>query len=139
MNQITLPVSQLRTALSGLSKIISKRAVQPLLQHVRVERLSDGGWTISATDLDASASYRFEQGAEGNAESILVPFCPLHSIIKGCVGKENIGLAKASGDRVLIRYQIGGQDAEQQVPSLPAEEWPAVPNINGEPVLLNGR
>ena len=27
---------------------------------------------------------------------------------------------------------------EQQVPSLPAEEWPAAPKINGERVLLNG-
>src|SRR6266480_5007264 len=109
MNQITLPVSELKIALSGLSKIISKRAVLPVLQHVRVERLADGALTISATDLEASASYRFEQGGQGNAESILVPFTPLHSIVKGCAGKENIGLEKSSGDHVLIRYQIGRQ------------------------------
>jgi DNA polymerase III sliding clamp (beta) subunit (PCNA family) len=138
MNQITLPVSELKTALSGISKIISKRAVLPVLQHVRVERLSDGALTISATDLEAFTSYRFEEGGEGNAESILVPFTPLHSIVKGCGGKENIGLEKSRGDHTLIRYQIGGQEAEQQVPSLPADEWPAVPKINGERVLLNG-
>ncbi len=138
MNKITLPVSELKTAFSGLSKIISKRAVLPVLQHVRVERLSDGALTISATDLDAFASYRFEQGGEGNAESMLVPFAPLHSIIKGCAGKESIGLEKSTGDRIAIRYQIGGQDAEQQVPSLPVEEWPTPPKINGERVLLNG-
>src|SRR5437762_13812549 len=89
MNQITLPVSELKTALSGLSKIIRKRAVLPVLQHVRVERQSDGALTISATDLEAFTSYRFEEGGEGNAEStILVPFSPLHSIVKGCAGKE---------------------------------------------------
>ena len=138
MNKITLPVSELKTAFSGLSKIISKRAVLPVLQHVRIERLSDGALTISATDLEAFASYRFEQGGEGNAESILVPSFPLHSIVKGCAGKENIGLEKLTGDRIAIRYQIGGQETEQQVPSLPAEEWPAAPKINGERVLLNG-
>src|SRR5205809_7985152 len=100
MNEITLPVSELKTAFSGLSKIISKRAVLPVLQHVRVERLADGAFTISATDLDAFASYRLEQSEEGNAESILVPFTTLHSIVKGSAGKENIGLTKASGDRV---------------------------------------
>jgi DNA polymerase III sliding clamp (beta) subunit (PCNA family) len=138
MNKITLPAGELKMALSGLSKIISKRAALPVLQHVRVERLSDGALTISATDLDAFASYRFEEGGEGNAESILVPLPPLHSIVKGCAGKENIGLEKLTGDRIAIRYQIGGQDAEQQIPFLPVEEWPAPPKINGERALLNG-
>src|SRR5882672_10400081 len=87
MNKITLPVSELKTALLGLSKIISKRAVLPVLQHVRIERLADGALTISGTDLDAFTSYQFEQGGEANAESILVPFSPLHSIVKGCPGK----------------------------------------------------
>ena len=138
MNQITLPANELKTALSGLSKIITKRAVLPVLQHVRLERLADGALTISATDLEAFASYRFEQGRQGNAESILVPFTSLHSIVKGCAGKENIDLEKSSVDKVLIRYQIGGHQAEQQVPSLPVEEWPPPPRINGERVLLNG-
>jgi DNA polymerase III sliding clamp (beta) subunit (PCNA family) len=138
MNKITLPAGELKIALSGLSKIISKRAVLPVLQHVRVEQLSDGALTISATDLEAFTSYRFEQGGEENAESILVPFSPLHSIIKGCAGKENIGLENLTGDHVVIRYQIGGQETEQQIPSLPAEEWPVAPQINGERVLLNG-
>src|ERR1700757_4088735 len=102
MKQIILPVSELKTPLSGLSKIISKRAVLPVLQHVRVERLADGALTISATDLDAFTAYQFEQNGEGNAESILVPFTSLHSIVKGCAGKESIGLEKSSGDRVLI-------------------------------------
>ncbi len=138
MNKITLPVSKLKTALSGISKIISKRAVLAVLQHVRVERLSGGALTLSATDLEAFVSYRLEQGEEGDAESMLVPFTPLHSIVKGSAGRESIGLEKSSGDHVVIRYQIGGQEAEQQVPSLPGEEWPAVPKINGERVLLNG-
>src|SRR5437773_3741139 len=102
MNEIILPVSELKMALSGLSKIISKRAALPVLQHVRVERLSGGALTISATDLEAFTSYRFEQGGEGKAESILVAFSPLYSIVKGCAGKENIRLEKASGDHALI-------------------------------------
>src|SRR5437763_14308381 len=89
MNQITLPVSELKSALSGLNKIISKRAVLPVLQHVRVERLSDGALTISATDLEAFTWYQFEQSGEGNADAILVPFSSLHSVVKGCAGKEN--------------------------------------------------
>ena len=138
MNQINLPVSELKTALSGLSKIISKRTGLPVLQHVRIERLPDSAPTISATDLDAFTSYRFEENGEANAGSILVPFAPLQSIVKGCLGEEKIGLGKPGEDHVLIRYQIGGQNAEQRVPTLPIGEWPAAPKISGKLVTLDG-
>src|SRR6266404_7908436 len=88
MNNITLPVRELKTALAGLSRVISKRASLPVLQHARIERAADGATTISATDLDAFASYRFAEGSEGKAESILVPFESLHSIAKGCGADE---------------------------------------------------
>jgi DNA polymerase III sliding clamp (beta) subunit (PCNA family) len=112
-------VSELKTALSGLSKLISKRAVLLVLQHVRVERLPDGASTISATDLEAFTSYRFEQGGEGNAESILVPFGHLHSIVKNCAGKETIGLEKSSGDHALFVIKSAGIRRNSKFPLFP--------------------
>src|SRR6266478_4437655 len=41
MNNITMPVRELKTALTGLNKVISKRTSLPVLQHVRIERLAD--------------------------------------------------------------------------------------------------
>ena len=138
MNNVTLPIGELKIALTGLSKVISRRATLPVLQHVRVERVADGVTTISATDLDAFLSYRFAEGSEGKAESILVPFDSLNTIVKRCGADENIGLEKSSGDHAVIRYNIGSQPAEQRVESLPPDEWPPTPNINGERVLLDG-
>ena len=138
MNNITLPVREVKTALTGLSKIISKRANLPVLQHVRVERATDAATTISATDLDVFASYRFEHGSEGKAESILVPFAPLNTIVKGCGADEMIGIEKSSREHALVRYQIGGHAAEQRVESLPTDEWPPTPKITGKRVLLEG-
>ena len=138
MNNITMPVRELKTALTGLSKVISKRASLPVLQHVRAERAADGATTISATDLDAFASYRFTEGSEGKAESILVPFPALNSIVKHCGADETIGFEKSSGEHALIYYQIGGHAAEQRVASLPSDEWPPTPELKGERVLLDG-
>lgn len=138
MNNITLPVRELKTALTGLSKIISKRASLPVLHHVRVERATDGATTISATDLDALASYRFAEGSEGKAESILVPFAPLNTIVKGCGADDVIGIEKSSREHALVRYQIDGHAAEQRVESLPSDEWPPTPKINGKRVLVDG-
>ena len=138
MNNITLPVRELKTALTGLSKIISKRASLPVLQHVRIDRAANGAMTISATDLDAFASYRFSEGSEGNAESILVPFAPLNSIVKHCGADQTIGLEKPSRDHAVIHYEIGGHAAEQRIESLPSDEWPPPPKVKGERVLLDG-
>jgi len=138
MNNITLPVRELKTALTGLSRVISRRASLPVLQHVRAERAADGAMTISATDLDAFASYRFADGSEGKAESILVPFTALNSIVKSCGADEAITIEKSSGDHAVIHYQIGSQAAQQRVASLPSDEWPPPPAINGERVLLDG-
>src|SRR6266568_8985178 len=138
MNNISLPVRELKTALTGLSKVISKRASLPVLQHVRVERAADGATTISATDLDAFASYRFSEGSEGKAESILVPFESLNSIVKRSGADESVTLEKPSASRAIIHYPIGTDTIERHVESLPSDEWPPTPKINGERVLLDG-
>jgi DNA polymerase III sliding clamp (beta) subunit (PCNA family) len=137
-NIITMSVRELKTALAGLSKVISKRASLPVLQQVRVERAAEGVTTISATDLDAFASYRFAEGSEGKGESILVPFESLHSIAKGCAGGETIGIEKSTGDHAIIHYPIGGGTVERNVESLPSDEWPPPPKVNGERALLDG-
>ena len=138
MNKITLPVSELKTALAGLGKVVSKRASLPALQHVRVERLTDGAVAMSATDLDSFASYRFEQASEGKAESMLVPFESLNSIVKRSATNENITIEKLSASRAIIHYPIGGDTVERHVESLPSDEWPPPPKINAERVLVDG-
>ena len=138
MNNIRLPVRELKTALTGLNKVMSKRASLPVLQLIRVERAADGATSISATDLDAFASFRFSKRSEGKAESILVPFESLHSIAKGCAGEETIAIEKSTGDRAIIHYPIGGGTVERHVESLPSDEWPPTPELKGERVLLDG-
>ena len=67
-----------------------------------------------------------------------MPFESLHSIAKGCAGEETITIEKSTGDRAVIHYPIGGGTVERHVESLPSDEWPPPPKINGERVLLDG-
>jgi DNA polymerase III sliding clamp (beta) subunit (PCNA family) len=136
MNPITLPVAELKPALIGLGKIISRRTTLPVLGHVLVERNPDGWVTLAATDLDNTARVRLEQPGDGGPASLLVPFAELQKTVKSCTNGENITLETSGKQQVTLRYPIGSQFAEQKVESLPVEDFPPLPEIGGTPVPL---
>jgi DNA polymerase III sliding clamp (beta) subunit (PCNA family) len=135
MNPITLPIAELKPALIGLGKIISRRTTLPVLGHLLVQRNPDGWITLAATDLDTTASVRLEQPGEGGPVSLLVPFAELQKIAKSCKNGENISVA-GTGNQVTLRYPIGSQFAEQKVESLPVEDFPTLPKMEGAPAPL---
>ena len=135
MNTITLPVAELKAALIGLGKIISRRTTLPVLGHILVERSPDGWVTLAATDLDSTATVRLEQPGDGGSTSLLVPFADLQKILKSCKPGEDIIVA-GSGKEVILRYPIGSQFAEQKVESLPVTDFPTMPRIETLPVPL---
>ena len=51
--EIILPVPELKQALSGLNKIVSKKTTLPVLSCVKVSRGRNGEVSLQATDLDA--------------------------------------------------------------------------------------
>jgi len=136
MNPITLPVAELKPALIGLGKIISRRATLPVLGHVLVERNRDGWITLAATDLDNTARVRLEQPGDGGPASLLVPFTELQKTVKNCTNGENITLETSGKQQVTLRYPIGTQFAQQKVESLPVEDFPPLPEIGGTAVPL---
>ena len=135
INSITLPVAELKPALIGLGKIISRRMTLPVLGCLLVQRNPDGWVTLTATDLDSTASVRLEQPGEGGPASLLVPFAELQKTVKSCKPGEDITVA-GSGNQVTLRYPIGSQFAEQKVESLPVEDFPPALKIDGTPVPL---
>ena len=111
MTPITLPVAELKPALTGLSKIISRRTTLPVLGHLLVQRNSDGWTTLAATDLDTTASVRLEQPGEGGPASLLIPFAELQKTVKSCKPGEDITVEVSSKQQVTLRYPIGTQFA----------------------------
>ena len=133
---ISLPVAELKPALLGLGKIISRASTLPVLQTIKVDRTRDGWTTLTSTDLDHFVTVRLEQPSEGAPESILIPYEALNRITKRCGKTDSITVEKAEGDKALIEFPIGNQTVQEHVESLPSEEYPQVPRIKTDPVPI---
>ena len=137
MSPITLPIAELKPALTGLAKVIHRHSALPVLNHIRIERTPDGWVTFTATDLDHFVTVRSDLPSPGEPISLLVPYDALIKIIKGRSKDEEILLTPGENSSVSIRAAIGDQFAETKVESLPVEEFPALPTIGGDPIGLN--
>ncbi|MEN9634742.1 MAG: hypothetical protein RL077_3146 [Verrucomicrobiota bacterium] len=132
---IELPVAEWKTALTGLSKVISKRTSLPVLEHLRVTRTAAGAVTLQATDLDVTATYLAAQPNAGEPCDFLVPFAPLNQSVKG--SKEIVQrIAEADGP-IRLRTFIGASPMEQAFAPLPVDEFPPMPLVTGNPVPLD--
>ncbi len=136
MKPITLPIAELKPALSGLSKLIRKSASIPVLKHIKVERTAEGWITLTATDLDAFATVRLEQPAPDEPFTILVPHEELARTVKTCAKNDNILVAPGANNTGYIQYGLGTQLAEIEFESLPVAEFPEAPYINAAPIPL---
>ena len=130
MKEITLPVSELKQALPGLSKIVGRRSSLPVLQTIRIARDADGKVSIQASDLDSCATYSFKEAQSGPAVELLVPLEQLVKTAKGLKSEGTIGLVPDGKEKVKLRYSIGGNMVEQNVTTLPVAEFPPTPKVN---------
>ena len=141
MSKLALPIAELKPALVGLGKIITKRTTLPVLHHLKIERTKDGWIALTATDLDHFITVRLEQPSTGDPISLLVPYDELLKITKNCPKTDTLLLSQTdengSGASVIIEYAIGTQVAETKVASLPPQDFPEIPRIKGEPVAID--
>ena len=136
MSKISLPIAELKPALAGLGKVISKSSTLPVLKMVKLDRTKDGWITLTGTDLDAFVTVRLEEPAGGETASILIPYDDLAKCTKGCATGEAITV-EHTGKEAVLHYPVGQQTARINVESLPVEEYPPVPKIKSEPVAIN--
>ena len=136
MNPITLPMAELKPALTGLGKLIQKSHGLPVLKTIKVERTAEGWVSLTATDLDAFATVRLEQPAQGEPFALLVPHEDLARTVKTCGKDENILVAPGNNQTGFIQYGLGSQIAEIQFEALPVVEFPETPRISGDPIPL---
>ena len=136
MSQFALPIAELKPALAGLGKIITKRRTLPVLDTIRIERTKDGWIALTATDLDHHVTVRLEQPGEGEPAALLVPYDELLKTCKACGSGEEILVERTGKITAAIKYRIGQQFVETKVESLPVEEFPEIPRIKGDAIAL---
>ncbi|MEP6671429.1 MAG: DNA polymerase III subunit beta [Chthoniobacter sp.] len=137
MNPISLPISELKPALAGLGKVISKRNTLPILSHVRIERTPTGHVELGVTDLDTALVARLDTPDQGEPVAFLVPYEELTHTAKGCRAGDTLILAPVAPQRVALKFPVAGQIIEHRCESLPVEEFPSIAEIRGEPITLD--
>lgn len=128
-NAITLPYKDLKSAVSGLGKVVSKTHSLPIVTSVRINRDKSGQVSIQATDLDSFTTYRFDQPQEAKAETIIVPFKELVAAVKNSSSSENIQVEQTAAAQGVIRYNVGATPMQQRVECLEHKDWPTLPEI----------
>ena len=136
MKPITLPVAELKPALTGLGKVLPGRSTLAILNNIKIERTNDGWIALTSTDLDRWATVRLEHPAEGPPAQVLLPFDQLSQIVKSCGKGESIEVM-STGDHNLIRFPLGDTLGESKVSFIPPDEFPATPRIKCEAIPLS--
>lgn len=133
---IQMPVLALKTAIAGLSKVISKKNTLPVLGAVKITRLAAGQLSLEGTDLDACAIYTTETTKGGKDSTILIPFEELAAVVKGCPKSAFIDLTLEK-DTARLRYPVGGTWLEKPITTFSEDEWPVIPRIETSPATLS--
>ncbi len=134
--EITLPVSELKSALPGLNKVAARKSYLPVLQNIKVSRHRNGLVTLQATDLDSFATYTVTGRQPGEPVDLLVPLEQLNKAFKCSGSKDDVALI-CEGKETKLRYSIAGTPVHQPVTVMPVNEWPPVPQIKAESFKLD--
>ena len=134
---IKIPVTELKTALLGLGKVLHRASTLPVLTTVRVERDRQGITHLTCTDLDAFVTLRLETpGTLGIPTKFLVPFVDLQKLSKTCPLEQILELEPVAEDKVLTRYHLNNHPVEQAFTVPPAADFPELPPIKAAPIQL---
>lgn len=136
MNTLQLPVKELRPALAGFSKVLTKRSTLRVLQCIRVRRDPNGSIELSVSDLDRSATCALDTRDAGKSLSVLVPFEDLNNVVKSSGPDDLVHIDQIDETTASIRFLLGGQTVEHPVGTPPVEEFPEDLRIEGTKVPL---
>ncbi len=135
MKPITLPIAELKPALTGLAKIINTRATLAVLGTIKVERTADGWIALTSTDLDRWVTVRLEHPTEGPPATVLLAYDQLSQLVKSCGKGESIEVESTS-EASIIRFPLGDTTGESKVPFISPNEFPLIPKMKNEAIPL---
>lgn len=122
--QITIQVSELKSALTGFSKVVNKRTTLPVLGCILFQS-KQGLLQLTATNLD---DYIVRSIASGSGEiHAAIPLESINKIVKGCDPASEL-LIEAGKTEVQIKYPFASTTLTEKVALLPVEEFPSIPN-----------
>ena len=120
--KLSIPRSELKDALYGLSKVVNQRASVPVLSCLRLDA---EGQTVRLTGTDISQTVVCEIAVAEpvqSAVSVLIPLDALQSVLKTAQGP-NIEVEPGK-DAVTIVAEVAGQNIGRRVETPDIKDWP---------------
>jgi DNA polymerase-3 subunit beta len=122
--KLTIPRSEIKEAVAGLSRIVANKTTLPVLGCVRFD--VNGAVTVTATDLEQTARYRFA-GAQSQGEgTFIVPLAAIKDMAKGN-DREQIEFETTDGTTVTVTNNVGAHAVKHPIGGTPSDEWPVCP------------
>jgi DNA polymerase III sliding clamp (beta) subunit (PCNA family) len=124
MNQITLPVSEVKTAFAGLSKIINRGAAIPALRSVRFTRTPEGQVSMACANLEGMAVYCLPNPEPGPVLDLLAEYEQINNTLKKSSGTDSLTIRMESDQKVVLGSQLREIRIEEVLNTAPIEDWP---------------
>jgi len=134
--EIKLPVSELKSVLPALAKVLIRHSSLPVLQQIRIDRSTEGVVQLQVTDLDTFASCRLTAMQPGKPVAVLIPFERLSKTVKGCSPTDILTLL-GDEQNLTLRYTLAGRPVDQTLTPISPDEWPKEPKIEAPAVTLD--
>lgn len=120
--KISVTRQELKTAVTGLSKVVDSNSYLPVLSRVKFTT-GQNGVSVTGTNLDEYAEYSFTESKTDGAGSALVPLAVLKGFTKGA-DSDHIEIS-AGKDSVYVVNHIGSQSITKNPDFVPLDDWPA--------------
>lgn len=118
----SIPRSELKEALVGLSKVVNARANPPILSHVRLDA-EDQTIRLTGTSIDQTAVYAIAVAEPVLAPiAVLIPIAELQAVLKTAQGPDIV--IELGRDAVTITATVAGQRIGRRIETPDIKEWP---------------
>ena len=122
--RISMQRSELKEAISGLSRVMSRHPSFPALEHIRFSGIGRAV-RLTATDREQTATYTPENATADIGPGFLVMLEALKPFTKGN-NKDMLGFYH-TGDNVIVTNPVGSQAFTTSLETMPVEEFPPDP------------
>ena len=127
--QVTLTRSDLKTMVSGFTKVIPRKSTLPLLHHVLVRPGQDDIVEIVATNLEETLVYNLMGQSVGEFVPFLFPFAELKTLASGLSKDDTAVIGPEQGNLIPVAAVVGGKSISRSVPTMPVTEFPTEAHI----------
>lgn len=127
--RFTVPRKPFYEALTTACRAVSARSTLPILANVAIT-LSDGTVRLAATDLELGIEATCQATTAADGPAVTVPAKKVQEIV-GALPGEVLSFAAADG-----RVVLSAEKAEYVLLTLPAEEFPPLPEVGDRVFLL---